>query len=139
MNYVNMTVDAGRLTLLKHRVCRTAGFARRTDCRRVVALAASGAVIAVHLIANPSGEFNPSLFPQCRVVVVMSVFGDDVPQARCDMLVGLNEPISGLDVAIAAADPYACCIGFVPRLLETWILDQHRHRMAGGAERICLR
>ena len=39
-------------------------------------------------------------------------------------------------MAIAAADPYARGIAFVPRFLEMRIGDQHRHRMAGGAERI---
>jgi hypothetical protein len=35
----------------------------------------------------------------------MSVFGDDVSQSRGDMLVGLDKPISQLDMAVAAADP----------------------------------
>ena len=77
-----MTVDAGRAALLKRCVRRTAGIARRMNCRRIVAFAASDTVIAAHLVMNLERKFGPPLLPHRRVVEVMGVFGDDVPQTR---------------------------------------------------------
>jgi hypothetical protein len=76
-----MTINAGHAALFKRSVRGTAGFARRTNSRRVVAFAASGTVISAHLLMNFCGQFCPPLLPHDRIVEVKGVFSDNIPQA----------------------------------------------------------
>ena len=103
MNQVEVAINACHPALADELVRGAAAFARRMDRGCVMTTAACHAVLAAHLVANRVRKLDPPRFPNRWVTIVVGALSEDVPSAFDGVGVGLDEPIGGRDMTVAAA------------------------------------
>ena len=93
-----VTIDASHLSLRQRRMRPD----RSADRAHFMTLAARDAVIAPHDIAGDLGKLDPARIPDRRIAEIAGLFRDHVPDAGDQMRIGLDEPIVGRDMTVAA-------------------------------------
>jgi len=127
-----VTIDAGHLPLRQRRM-RAFWSSDRTH---FMTLAACDAVIAPHDIARDVRKLDPARIPDRSIAEIAGLFRDHVLDAGDQMRIGLDEPIVGRDMAVAASRHHTDIVRPVPRFLKLRVRGDRRHRMAGHAKGI---
>ena len=134
MNQVCVAVDASDATLGQHRMRLTARIALWFDCAGLVTTAARNTVPASELRKCLLLERHPPGFPSFGIAEIVRRFNINVANARCNVNVSLEKPVSSWDMAIAATRPHALVVADMRGFLKIRIIRLQRHSMTTSAK-----